>query len=199
MDKQAVICQLYDIGAVRVGEFTLASGLTSNIYIDLRQIISYPELLKAVSELIWASLSGVKADLMCGVPYTALPIATAIALENNIPMVMVRKEPKKYGTKKQVEGVFKPGQSCYMIEDLVTTGGSVIKAANILEAEGLKVNDVAVLIDRQQGGKANCQTNQYHLHAVMTITEVIDVLREAGKLSDEENGLVDKHLQTLTT
>lgn len=197
MDKKDIILKLHEIGAIQVGEFTLASGMTSNVYVDIRRIISYPSLLKAISEEMWSHLHGTQADLICGVPYTALPIATHMSIAQDIPMIMVRKEAKKYGTKKQIEGVYEKGQTCYIIEDLVTTGGSVLKVANLLEAEGLVINDVVVLIDRQQGGNESLQTKNYRLHAVLKITEVFEVLIEEKRLSSAEQGLVKDYYETL--
>ena len=176
MDKKEIIKKLYEIGAIQTGEFTLASGLTSQIYIDIRRIISYPSLLKAIADAMWHCLQGAKADLICGVPYTALPIATYLSLQHDVPMIMVRKEPKTYGTKKSIEGIYKPGNTCYIIEDLITTGGSILKVADLLEAEKIQIRDVVVLIDRQQGGKENLQARGFCVHAVMTLAEILDVL-----------------------
>jgi uridine monophosphate synthetase len=164
----------------------------------LRQIIAYPRLLKEIGEQLWQHVQQKSPDLLCGVPYTALPIATTISVAHTIPMVMVRKEPKAYGTKKQVEGVFNAGQTCFIIEDLVTTGGSVLKAAAILEETGLVVNDVAVVIDRQQGGKENLAAKGYQLHALMSISELLKTLQDAGKLSLAEKEKAQEFLGTLT-
>lgn len=100
MNKRDVIRKLYEIEAVKLGTFTLKSGATSPIYIDLRQIIGYPKLMQALANLIWEKVDFVDVNLLCGVPYTALPIATCLSLQLNKPMVMVRKEAKNYGTKK---------------------------------------------------------------------------------------------------
>lgn len=164
MQRAELIQKLYEIGVVKRGNFTLKSGATSSIYLDLRLIVSYPKILQAVANHIWQAIKNVPTELLCGVPYTALPIATCISVQQNIPMLLRRKEPKNYGTKKMIEGVFQPGQSCLIIEDVITTASSVIETMDSLENEGLKVSHIAALIDREQGGrealaKRNCQLN----------------------------------------
>src|SRR5436853_397774 len=112
MNYKPLIFSLYQIGAIKFGDFTLKSGQKSKIYIDLRLIISYPDILRAVAEVIWQQVNGYPFELVCGVPYTALPIATCLSLQQNLPMVMRRKEKKEYGTAQHVEGNFKTGQKC---------------------------------------------------------------------------------------
>jgi orotate phosphoribosyltransferase len=171
-NHHALITALYKIGAVQFGEFTLKSGLTSPIYINLRKIISYPDILRMVANAMWEKISGCQFDLLCGVPYTALPIATCLSLDHHIPMIMRRKEKKDYGTKQLIEGVFQPGQSCLIIEDIVTTGSSIQETANDLEAAGLIIHDVVTLVDREQGGKENL-TKQYRLHSVLSLSDIL--------------------------
>ncbi len=178
-----LIEKLFDIGAVKFGEFKLKSGIMSPIYVDLRVIVSYPEILKSVSEAMWEKINNLEFDLICGVPYTALPIATAMSITHNLPMVMRRKEIKDYGTKKAIEGAFTAGQKVLIVEDLVTSGLSVFETTEPLEHEGLKVTDVVVLLNREQGAEENLKNKNLILHAVFTITELLQTLLEKNKIN----------------
>ena len=176
MSHDTLIKELHAIGAIKFGTFTLKSEIISPIYIDLRLIVSDPALLENIADAMWEKIKDLPKDLLCGVPYTALPISTAISLKHQIPMVMRRKEKKDYGTKKIIEGRFQAGQSCLVIEDLVTSGASVFETIQPLQEEGLQVKDVVVLLDRQQGAKARLEQNGYRLHSVITISELLDSL-----------------------
>jgi len=190
MNYKPLIYSLYEIGAVKFGDFTLKSGETSKIYIDLRRVVSYPDVLRAVSEAIWQQAHGYPFEIICGVPYTALPIATCISLQQDIPMVMRRRERKSHGTGQHIEGNFETGQNCLIVEDIVTTGGSVMETADDLEVAGLKVRDVAALIDREQGGEHNLQQKHYKLHAAFTLKELLSVLLNSDLLPEHEKLIV---------
>lgn len=186
-----LVLLLHDIGAFKFGEFTLKSGLTSPIYIDLRLIISFPHIMQLVVDLMWKKVGHLSFDLVCGVPYTALPIATAMSMKINKPMIIKRKEGAKgYGTKKAIEGVYHAGQRCLIIEDLVTSGLSVFESIAPIEAEGLGVQDVVVLVDREQGGRANIEARGKKLHALIKVTDTLRILFNAGRISQAQVDLV---------
>lgn len=165
---------LLEAGCIRFGQFTLKSGLLSPIYIDLRRIISFPALLDQVSAAYLPVLERLKFDRLAGLPYAAIPIATAISLRGGYPMIYPRKEAKSYGTRAEVEGDFHPGETAVVIDDLTTTGGSKFEAIEKLTAAGLAVRDVVVLIDRQSGAREALAGAGFSLHAVLTITELLD-------------------------
>lgn len=190
---QSLIQTLYQIGAIQFGEFKLKSGQTSSIYINLRKIISYPQLLRDVASAMWDKVSGCQFDLVCGVPYTALPIATCLSLDHNIPMVMRRKEKKDYGTKQLIEGVFAPGQRCLIIEDVITTGGSIIETADDLKEAGLVINDVIVLIDREQGGHENL-SKHFTVHSIIKLSEIFSTLLKSSMISADERTIIEKFI-----
>lgn len=170
--------QLLKIDAIKFGDFTLASGAKSNVYIDLRQLVSFPALLSQISQSMWNHIKALQFDLLCGVPYTALPIATVISVMQDMPMLMVRKEAKTYGTKKVIEGHFKAGQNCMIIEDVATSGDSIIKAVGKLRDEGIIVTDAIVLVDREAGATDNLKAENINLHSVYKLSE-LGILKNA--------------------
>lgn len=198
MAQTQLIQALHQIGAIKFGSFTLKSGQTSRIYLDLRQIISHPKILELVADTLWQSVQHCQFDIICGVPYTALPIATCISIKHNIPMVMRRKEKKSYGTKQQIEGKFAEGQTCLIIEDVLTTGGSVLETAHDLKEAGLTINDAVVLINREQGGYENLQQHHCTLHAALTLKTILTTLQNADSLTEEERSIVRELLHETT-
>lgn len=127
-----------------------------------------------------------KFDRLAGIPYAGLPIATAVALEMNRPLIYPRREVKEYGTQAAIEGDFNPGETVVLIDDLATTGGTKIESIQKLEAAGLVVRDIVVLIDREQGAKETLAIAGCTLHAVATLRELLDEWRGSGAITLEQ-------------
>ncbi len=178
MPIRSLVLQLFDLGAVQFGSFVLKSNITSPFYIDLRLTLSSPKLLIAIADALHHLIKGISSDLLCGVPYTALPFATAISIRHNIPLLLRRKEKKEYGTGKLIEGIYSKGQCCVIVEDVITSGKSILETAEPLQELGLIVKDALVLVDREQGGKSNLQARGIHLHTVLTISMIVGILQE---------------------
>ena len=177
---------LLSAGCIKFGEFTLKSGLKSPIYLDLRQIISHPKLLADVAQAYLPILSILQFSRIAGLPYAAIPIATAISLAGNYPMIYPRKEVKTYGTKAEIEGEYHAGETVLVIDDLATTGGSKFEAIEKLTGVGLLVKDVVVLVDRQSGAKESLEQAGYSLHAVLTISQLLDHWEETDKVEKDK-------------
>src|SRR5689334_7680330 len=177
---------LLEAGCIKFGNFTLKSGLQSPIYIDLRRIITYPKLLEQIGAAYLPLLKELTFDRIAGLPYAAIPIATAISLAGNYPMIYPRKEVKTYGTKAEIEGEYHAGETVVVIDDLATTGGSKFEAIEKLTGVGLLVKDVVVLVDRQSGAKESLAQAGYSMHAVLTISQLLEYWEENGKVEKEK-------------
>jgi uridine monophosphate synthetase len=188
--------ELLEAGCIKFGEFTLKSGLISPIYIDLRRIISYPGLLQKIGEAYLPLLKKLQFARLAGLPYAAIPIATAVSLQGNYPMIYPRKEVKAYGTKAEIEGEFHAGEIALVIDDLATTGGSKFEAIDKLTAAGLKVTDVVVLVDRESGAKESLDQAGFHLHAVLTITQLLEYWEKTGKVEKSKIEETRRFLQS---
>jgi orotate phosphoribosyltransferase len=153
-------------------------------------LVSRPRLLAQAAELYATLLANLTFDRIAGVPYAALPIGTAVALAADVPLIYPRKEAKAHGLGKDIEGTWQPGERIVIIEDLITKAGSILQSVERFRAVGLIVEDAIVLIDREQGGKANLAAAGVTGHSVLTITEVMDVLVDAGHLTEEKRQAV---------
>ncbi|MEI7847668.1 MAG: orotate phosphoribosyltransferase [Chloroflexota bacterium] len=174
---------LLEAGCIKFGDFTLKSGLKSPIYIDLRQIITYPRLLHQVGHAYLPILEKLEFNRLAGLPYAAIPIATAISMAGNYPMIYPRKEAKAYGTKAQIEGEYFPGETVVVIDDLATTGGSKFEAIEKLSDAGLLVRDVVVLVDRQSGAREALAKAGFSMYSVLTITQMLNHWEATDKVS----------------
>jgi len=180
LDAGPLVRRLHEIGGVRFGEFVLKSGMTSPFYIDLRVVISHPEVLAEVGRLMAAAVARCRADRIAGIPYAGLPLAVAASLAGGFPLIYPRREEKAYGTRRRIEGTFHPGERVVVIDDIVTDGASKLEAIAPLEAAGLVIEDLLVLIDREQGARERLAQKGYRLHAVLRISACFDALEAAG-------------------
>ncbi|MGE8554883.1 MAG: orotidine-5'-phosphate decarboxylase [Chryseobacterium jejuense] len=193
--KKEFFLECYKLGIIKFGRFTLKSGIESPFYVDLRPLASDPKILKNLANYLLEMLPLDNFDLICGVPYAALPMATAMSLESYIPLIIKRKEAKSYGTKKLIEGIYQKGQNCLLVEDVITSGKSLLETIPEIEQEDLKVSDIVVVLDREQGGKQLLESKGYRVHTLFNISEVCGVLQETGELSDEEVKRIQDFLQ----
>lgn len=181
--QRRLVEQLHAIQAVKFGEFQLKSGAISPFYIDLRGLVSHPQVLRTVAEHLLALLAPLRFDRVAGIPYAGLPIATAVSLAGNLPMIYARKEAKGYGTRRLVEGAFAPGDVAVLLDDVISDGASKFESAEPLIEAGLVVRDFVVLLDRETGGGDRLREKGFALHAALRITDVLAHLRDAGRLA----------------
>jgi uridine monophosphate synthetase len=183
---QDLILQLYDIGCLLFGDFVQASGEIFSYYIDLRKIISNPQIFHQVLQAYANILKNLTFDRLAGIPYGSLPTATGLALKLNCPMIFPRKEVKAHGTRRLIEGHFQPGEKVVVIDDILITGNSAIEGAEKLKFSGLEVEDIVVLIDHEKGVKDKLKANGYSAYSVLTITEIADTLYRSSRIDREQ-------------
>ncbi len=162
-------------GALRFGDFTLTSGAKSRYYVDIKRASSDPAILKRITEGFM--VHNVEADKVAGVELGAVPLIVAYSLNKGIPFIIIRKGDREHGTKKRIEGDIVPGERILLLEDVVTSGGSVIKAVDELESAGAKVVRIISVVDREEGG-----TDRVSARAPFTaLVKAKDLLEEASR------------------
>ncbi|MEM8638256.1 MAG: bifunctional orotidine-5'-phosphate decarboxylase/orotate phosphoribosyltransferase [Cyanobacteria bacterium P01_G01_bin.54] len=186
---QDLILQLYDLGCILFGNFVQASGATFPYYIDLRKIISNPQVFQTVLNAYAQILQTLSFDRIAGIPYGSLPTATGLALQLNHPMIFPRKEVKAHGTRRLVEGHFQPGETVVVVDDILISGKSAMEGAAKLQSVGLRVQDIVVLLDHEPNVKQTLQTHGYRAHSVLTLSEVVQTLHQADRISDTDLAL----------
>lgn len=181
-----LILQLYDLGCIMFGNFVQASGATFPYYIDLRKIISNPRVFNQILAAYADILKDLEFDRIAGIPYGSLPTATGLSLRLNRPMIFPRKEVKAHGTRRVIEGNFNAGETVVIVDDILISGKSAMEGAEKLKSAGLKVEDIVVFIDHEEGVKDRLLDNGYRGHSVLGISEITETLYEAGRINEEQ-------------
>ena len=180
---------LYKNNIIRFGNFTLASGKNSSYYVDLRLIPSYPhqfrKMIKNLQNLIVEKTGLDDFDCLASVPTGGLVVTSALAIEIVKPLIYVRSKPKEHGTTKSIEGKISAGMKVVMIDDVMTTGTSVLNGINQLKEAGLLVSDLYVVINRLEGGDKALSDIGVQTHQLTDILEITDILFQE-KLIDKE-------------
>ena len=180
---------LYKNNIIRFGNFTLASGKNSSYYVDLRLIPSYPhqfrKMIKNLQNLIVEKTGLDDFDCLASVPTGGLVVTSALAIEIVKPLIYVRSKPKEHGTTKSIEGKISAGMKVVMVDDVMTTGTSVLNGINQLKEAGLLVSDLYVIINRLEGGDKALSDFGVQTHQLTDILEITDILFQE-KLIDKE-------------
>jgi orotate phosphoribosyltransferase len=165
---------------IKFGDFTLASGKKSPYYVDLRLVASFPQefrkMVKHLEKMIVESIGLDKFDSFVSVPTGGLVIASALSLETVKPLIYVRSKPKDYGTSKSIEGKIFDGMKVVMIDDVATTGGSVINAIQSLRDSKITVNEVFVIVNRLEGANEALEELNIKTHSVLDILQITEIL-----------------------
>ena len=156
------------------GDFTLSSGKKSSYYINMKKAITEPEILSTISKLITEKIKDENIDKVAGPALGAVPIATAVSLESKLPLLMIRKEKKGYGTSKLIEGELNPDDNVIVVEDVSTTGGSLLKAIKAIQDNDGKVVRAFVVVDREEGAIEEFEKAGITLEPLISVSEFFD-------------------------
>lgn len=184
---------LWRLGAVQFGSFTLGrTTVNSPVYINLRLLIGHPTALWRVAQVIWEEIQTLQSmlhppvqpfDLVAGVPFGGLHIASAFSLTAKVPMIYLHPRPDDLGN--DVEGIYHPNQRALIMDDLLAGGGSILETALQLGEAGLLVRDAVVLLDRQQGGRERLRRQGINLVSLLTLEVLMNYLMSSGKISED--------------
>ncbi|MGD0029696.1 MAG: orotate phosphoribosyltransferase [Candidatus Bathyarchaeia archaeon] len=194
------LCKILNrIGAVQFGAFKLTSGKMSPYYVDLRIVPSFPDAFRKISnfqvQFVRKEIGDKNFDRIVGIPVAGIPFAALTAYDFGKPFLYTRKGIRLHGRQRRIEGVLAPGDRVLLIDDLITTGLSLEKAARAITAEGGIVADAAVLIDRQEGGRKRLEKRGIKLHALLSISEIASTLAELGTIDEEQKKTILKQIK----
>ncbi len=189
---------LVKTGALQFGTFRMTSGKLSSYYIDLRSLPSFPgafrSVVSAYSKAIRSMIGVRRIDALAAIPTAGLTYASAVAYTMRKPLIYVRGEAKTHGTMKRIEGVLYPGWRVLVIDDLITTGSSILNAVTAVRKEGGVVEHALVLIDRIEGGKEALRKQNVTLHSISTIMKVTNVLGDLEMIDEDQLEAITQQL-----
>jgi orotate phosphoribosyltransferase len=192
---------LHKIDALKFGVFKLTSGKSSPYYIDLRVVPSFPDAFRQIcdfyGEYITSHIGLENFDRIAGVPLAGIPFASQIAYNLKKPFLYVRKGIRHHGRQRRVEGILVSGDRVLLVDDLVTTGLNLKKAAEAIRAEGGVVKEAVAFLDREEGGKETLEKSGIRVHALLKISEVADTLYEIGAIDQESLKTILKQVKNV--
>ena len=195
--------QLFDIGAIKFGAFRLKLHETkpdaplSPIYIDLRILRSFPNVMDSAIRVYKQLIHGLSFDLIADVPTAATPIAAILSFELKVGMISPRKDEKNHGISVKIDGVFQKGNVVLLVDDLVTQADSKLEAIRGLEGQGLIIRDAVVLVDREQGGVRQLASAGYQCHAAFTLSDILSFYLKSRKITKEDFDRSTAYLRTV--
>ena len=185
--------------ALKIGDYILHSGKKSPYYVDLRQSISNPISMdwigNALARIVINEIGKTKVDKIIGVPTAGVPFATIVSQKLALPMLYYRKERKDHGVRKKIEGTMERNDRIVMIDDLITTGQSVIDAAEAARSQGGVVSELVVLLDREQGGQDYIRSCNIEPHVLFSISEAFDWLKEVKLLDSKDYKVIMNYIK----
>jgi len=185
--------------AIKFGDYILTSGKKSPYYIDLRQTISSPITMdwiaNSLTRIIINEIGKDKIDRILGVPTAGIPFATVVSQKLGLPLIYYRQARKEHGVRKKVEGVLERNDRVLVVDDLITTGESVIEAAEVVRDQGGVVNELVVLLDREQGGQEKLRTSRIEPHILFKISDAMTWLHAVGLIEDEIYRMIKEYVE----
>lgn len=195
--RDEIVTFLYDVNAIKLGNFTLSSGRNSSFYIDLRVLQSYPlyfrKTISLLKMLILSRIGLDEFDYICSIPTSGTIFGSSLSYELFKPHIYVRKDTKGYGTQKKIEGNLIPGSRLLFIEDVVTTGNSLLSAVESV-AEYTTNNRAVVIIDREQGAVEKFKQYNILVDSAISILQAIEILRDNKRISYEDYSTIKKEM-----
>ena len=187
---------LYKNDIIKFGNFTLTSGKSSSYYIDLRLVPSFPhefrKMIKSLQNLIIEKIGLDNFESLASVPTGGLVVTSALAIEIVKPLIYVRNKPKEHGTTKSIEGKTSTGMKVVMVDDVMTTGTSVLNGIKQLKESGLSVSDAFVIINRLEGADKAFSDIGIQIHQLTDILEITNILFQEKLIDEEILGKVKK-------